>query len=468
MLTWRAIDALTPTPVYIFGMPSPSGATPTPRLGTMPRCKFIDDAAKESDGDEEDHPGAKPSRKRRRRLANSSDEEQGDEVMTAEDIAFVASDHESEGGDDSPVVHISKKERRPTRDDFNLACENVGLRKKKFKNVRGRPSVYKDSDESDLHSSDEGFVVSDGSGEECDSDEDDVADSAKGEEDESEAEEEEEYVDAFVLDSSNLMSEALRFRREVGMESVRLEDVIARMHLDGRWILGMEFLRNDSPVVIPPLFVREFSARCKGSTVVTADVVRLIFGGRRVPVDTLVDIPFVPDGEEKCDDPKGDTKVVAPVTDVVSVTSPPVTPPLVVAPTPPPPPLAPAFTLVDDFYAEDMKCDFGVASLDMPPAPPVPVATQKAAVSANPSLVSVFKKVGSGSASSVPSSAPPVGVYNVFAAAKNRVDVVPVAKPSSKKPGGKASEPRTGLIMRSDGSTYFLHEDGTIEERGRL
>ena len=484
------------------------------------RCKFIDDAAEESDDD-------KSQRKRRRakQIASDSEDGSGEDALTKEDREFVVDDHESED-EASPKVRISRKERRITRDDIDLVKENVGLKAPKYKHSKSRSSVWKDSDEDDVHSSDEGFVVDD--------DEEDEASNGGNEEDEKEecnqesdadgSDREAERRDAFVLDSSNIMSEALRYRYETGMTSVVLADVLAAMHLDGRWVLGVDIMR----LGIPPLFVREFSSRCVGCTVVTADVLARLCMGPVDSLGTLVDIPFKVNSHDvepdSCDvdadtrqveadtcHVKADTrhvKAVAPaLSDAKPVSdsdhtvqdmfkrAPPKTSGSVTGAKALATQAASEFLASNSFYADDVYTedsevpsfvDPSVVAVPSPPASLPPSSPDKPASLPPSSLDKPSVEV---SASVVPAtdckppavsckptqadqtkkSLPvPQRVCSIFTAARDKIPVVPIPKPSSKDARKGGSDVRFGLIMRSNGSTYFRHEDGTVEERGRL
>jgi transcription elongation factor SPT6 len=205
------------------------------------RCRFIDDDvdvsdAVDDDGEEGEEGGPRRGRKRRKqaRIA-SSDEEEGDDVPTKEDLEFVVDDHVSEAEEEEEKVRISRKERRVGRDEMNLMLENVGLRTRRYKDEKKKvkTSVWKDDDDEDsVHTSDQGFVVDDDEEEveEGEDDDGEEVDSAKDEDGETIATSSEvgseDMSDPFVLDASNILSEALRFRRETAFESTSLSEVL--------------------------------------------------------------------------------------------------------------------------------------------------------------------------------------------------------------------------------------------------
>jgi len=236
-------------------------------------CRFIDDCAEESDHDEESdcEPGGKGKRRRkRRRIVQSADEDEGEE-LTKEDIDFVVDDHESPSGH-SPRVRISRKERRITRDDVALIKENVGLGGRRRKERKERLSVWKDEDELDACSADEGFVVEDDS-------EDEELGSGSGsggdqEEGGSGAEQDGDDPGGSgcsrvrELTCSNMVSSALEFRERDGIESTCLAELLEKMHASKRWVLAGDVMRNG----IPDLLFEEFTAGCSGTTSMTADL----------------------------------------------------------------------------------------------------------------------------------------------------------------------------------------------------
>ena len=98
------------------------------------KCRFLDDAAEES-GDE---------------LPGGSDDDDGVEVPTAEDLAFLDDNSDvADASDEDDCVRISKRERRVTKDDRHLVLENAGLAavEREEKAPRRRAVVYKDDDE---------------------------------------------------------------------------------------------------------------------------------------------------------------------------------------------------------------------------------------------------------------------------------------------------------------------------------
>jgi len=236
-------------------------------------CRFIDDCAEESDHDEESDcgPGGKGKRRRkRRRIVQSDDEDEGEE-LTKEDIDFVVDDHESPSAH-SPRVRISRKERRITRDDVALIKENVGLGGRRRKERKERLSVWKDEDELDACSADEGFVVEDDS-------EDEELGSGSGsggdqEEGGSGAEQDGDDPSGSgcsrvrELTCSNMVSSALEFRERYGIESTCLAELLEKMHASKRWVLAGDVMRNG----IPDLLFEEFTAGCSGTTSMTADL----------------------------------------------------------------------------------------------------------------------------------------------------------------------------------------------------
>ena len=280
------------------------------------RCRFIDDDvdvsdAVDDDGEEGEEGGPRRGRKRRKqaRIA-SSDEEEGDDVPTKEDLEFVVDDHVSEAEEEEEKVRISRKERRVGRDEMNLMLENVGLRTRRYKDEKKKvkTSMWKDDDDEDsVHTSDQGFVVDDDEEEEEEDDEAEEAgegedddgeevDSAKDEDGETIATSSEagseDMSDPFVLDASNILSEALRFRRETAFESTSLSEVLGRMHRDGRWILSMDIMRAG----IPSMFVEEFAARCVGCTVMSAKVIESLCVPLLGGACEFVRVSFAPDG----------------------------------------------------------------------------------------------------------------------------------------------------------------------------
>lgn len=105
---------------------------------------------------------------------DSGDELEEGEVETEEDRLFIDDTAEAADIEEKAIrtIKISKRERRIRKDDLRLVRENMGQEttptKRSTRSRVHKPRVYKDEDEEDAGSSDEGFVVSD----ECSSDED--------------------------------------------------------------------------------------------------------------------------------------------------------------------------------------------------------------------------------------------------------------------------------------------------------
>ena len=422
------------------------------------RCRFIDDDvdvsdAEDDDGEEEEGVTRRRRKRGKRAKIASSDEEEGDDVPTKEDLEFVVDDHVSEVEEEEEKVRISRKERRVGRDEMNLMLENVGLRTRRYKDEKKKvkTSVWKDDDEEDsVHTSDQGFVVDDDEEEEEEEEDDEAeeadegededgveVDSAKDEDGETIATSSEagseDMSDPFVLDASNILSEALRFRRETAFESTSLPDVLGRMHCDGRWILSMDIMR----VGIPSMFVEEFAARCVGCTVMSAKVIESLCVPPPGSACEFVRVSFASDGV-----------------------------PLTVAEPVPSMPIRAESPLCVVEAAEAVVVGEAVV-----PAPVVPAPVKAAMKPAMPVMKTVvistpptMKTV----AAPVPAPAPTPGdVPNIFAAAARRIPVVPLSKTAQKK-GANKFEPCVGHILRPDGTSYYRHEDGTIEERGRI
>lgn len=129
------------------------------KSGRVKRCKFI-----EYEACEEDEDG--------REVRGGRNEEDGDDAPNAEDLAFINDEAESCSSEDKRKVRISRREKELTDDDLELIQTNAGILpprvvrtggKRKFRRLeRGASTkVYKDSDEDDVHTSDEDFIESD-------------------------------------------------------------------------------------------------------------------------------------------------------------------------------------------------------------------------------------------------------------------------------------------------------------------
>jgi hypothetical protein len=123
--------------------------------GKRGKRRFIDDAANESDG-----AGGTAA-------DGGSGSENEEEQETEADRAFINdSSLSSEAAEPAERVRISRREKRITNEDRALILENVGDAEPALHDRPRRHVVYKDSDESDVCSSDEDFVVADSSEEE--------------------------------------------------------------------------------------------------------------------------------------------------------------------------------------------------------------------------------------------------------------------------------------------------------------
>ena len=474
--------------LYIRGATLGSGKLPPilpgvprrPRLrshmppGKKSRCRFIDDCAEESDRDgDSDTPVLGSAKKKRVRRVASSDES-GDDVPTAEDLAFVADDHES-SVEEVPSPKITRRERRLTRDDIELVKENMAARKgwrAKRGAVRGaaapkkkeRTVVWKDSDEDDVHSSDDGFVVADDEEEE----EEDEDGSQAEEAPEDEGSEEGEVVDDETVVEGNEMVEgnvrfplpreltftnivplALKFRREEEMPTTSLSEVLERMHMSGRWVLAPHFMCDG----LPGYLFDEFAARCEGCTVMTA----ALFGRLRVPSELVgEDLPRVSRLE-----PTGNHAPIAAVTTASTETTSVATQtesvamevdlvePAPTEPTPTEP--APTETTPTETIPPEP-----VPPEPIPPEPIPPVTTPLI----HPKTPFYSKPPGAGQSRLVKYFGPPAG---------SKPLPPPTLFPKGKgAPKADIREPPTGLIMRKDGTCYFRHDDGRVEERERI
>ena len=431
------------------------------------KCRFIDDCAVESDRDEEsDEDRGRHRRRRRRRI--QSDEDEGEE-MTKEDLDFVVDDHVSPTAD-SPRVRVSRKERKVTRDDIELIKENVGLHRKKHQGKKEKFCVWKDEDECDARSDDDGFVVED--------DSDDALGSGS-ERSGGSGEEQVEDDRRQELTCANMVSHALRFRERHTVKSTCLADVLEQMHASEEWVLAGEVMRNG----IPELLFDEFTARCSGGTRMTADVFRNLktsvtgAGGAAKSARK----PAAPK-------PRKPTKGQA---GVVSSCSSPDAAQAEKQPVPVSNPLT-GICKGDDFYSEDMYSDPSAALTACwghgdsgTPTQCGQLKNQGGSVGDKTQVVPagdpvVERAVGHRAPAQQASSprqykekvAPAVKLASIFlplsASAKAAASGV------GPRPGGKAVKaqkvrpPEYGLIMRKDGTCFYRHEDGTVEERGRL
>jgi len=117
------------------------------------KSRFIDDAASAS--------------------GTASSDEDDDEEANEADKAFIHDDTDESDEEELPTkrVRISRREKRLTKNDLKLVLENVGLLQdnsddKKQTRKKHTTTVYKDSDESGMCSSDEGFIETESSDDE--------------------------------------------------------------------------------------------------------------------------------------------------------------------------------------------------------------------------------------------------------------------------------------------------------------
>ena len=474
------------------------------------KCRFIDDCAVESDCDDESDENLGRHRRRRRKRVIQSDEDDGEE-MTKEDLDFVVDDHLSPTAD-SPRVRVSRKERKVTRDDIELIKENVGLRRTKHKGKKEKLCVWKDEDECDACSDDEGFVVEDDSDDDLGSG---SCRSGRGGAADGSDEEQEEDGQRQELTCANMVSDALRFREQNTIKSTCLAEVLEKMHASDQWVLSGEVMRNG----IPELLFDEFTARCSGGTRMTADVFRNLkisaagVGGAGKSVRK----PAAPKPRPAVKGKAGAVNSCSSSGAVQAETQPvPVSNPLT------------GICKGDDFYSEDMYSDPSAAltacwghgdsgtptqceqlnnrgdavqvqvqdkreqpvqvqvqdkreepvQVQVPEKRGEPVQVQVHVVSgSNPgSGRNVENRVSAPHASSPrqykEQVVPKIKLASIFLPLSASAKVA--ASGVAPRPGGKAVKaqkirpPEYGLIMRKDGTCFYRHEDGTVEERGRL
>ena len=459
-------------------------------------CRFIDDCAEESEHDEDSdcEPGAKGKRRRRRRRLVQSDDEDNGEELTKEDIDFVVDDHESPRTH-SPKVRISRKERRITRDDVELIKENVGLGGRRRKERKERLSVWKDEDELDACSEDEGFVVED------DSDDEELG-SGSGSGAEQQDGDDSSGSRVRELTCSNMVSSALEFRERDGIESTCLAELLEKMHASKRWVLAGDVLRNG----IPDLLFEEFTAGCSGTTSMTAD----LFKKLRTSVTSQAKKPAAPRAQQLtkakgCTVKQGSSSSVitgagkAAVQLITGAGKAEVQP-------------QSGICKGDDFYGEDMYSDPSAAltacwgqgdsetsaqckQSNSPSEGDKGKAEQAVAESktpAQPAPSPPAQQAPSPPAQQAPSppaqpAQTPARQYKEQVAEKPKLKLASIFLPLSAGVKGtpsvcgkpvkirgkpvkaqKVRPPELGLIMRKDGTCFYRHEDGTVEERGRL
>ena len=478
-------------------------------------CRFIDDCAEESEHDEDSdcEPGAKGKRRRRRRRLVQSDDEDDGEELTKEDIDFVVDDHESPRTH-SPKVRISRKERRITRDDVELIKENVGLGGRRRKERKERLSVWKDEDELDACSEDEGFVVED------DSDDEELG-SGSGSGAEQQDGDDSSGSRVRELTCSNMVSSALEFRERDGIESTCLAELLEKMHASKRWVLAGDVMRNG----IPDLLFEEFTAGCSGTTSMTAD----LFKKLRTSVTSQAKKPAAPRAQQLtkakgCTVKQGSSSSVitgagkaavqlitgagkAAVQLITGAGKAEVQP-------------QSGICKGDDFYGEDMysdpsaaltacwgqgdsetsaqckqsnspsegdkgKAEQAVAESKTPAQPaPSPPAQQAPSPPAQQAPSPPAQQAPSPPAQPAQT---PARQYKEQVAEKPKLKLASIFLPLSAGVKGtpsvcgkpvkirgkpvkaqKVRPPELGLIMRKDGTCFYRHEDGTVEERGRL
>ena len=459
-------------------------------------CRFIDDCAEESEHDEDSdcEPGAKGKRRRRRRRLVQSDDEDNGEELTKEDIDFVVDDHESPRTH-SPKVRISRKERRITRDDVELIKENVGLGGRRRKERKERLSVWKDEDELDACSEDEGFVVED------DSDDEELG-SGSGSGAEQQDGDDSSGSRVRELTCSNMVSSALEFRERDGIESTCLAELLEKMHASKRWVLAGDVMRNG----IPDLLFEEFTAGCSGTTSMTAD----LFKKLRTSVTSQAKKPAAPRAQQLtkakgCTVKQGSSSSVitgagkAAVQLITGAGKAEVQP-------------QSGICKGDDFYGEDMYSDPSAAltacwgqgdsetsaqckQSNSPSEGDKGKAEQAVAESktpAQPAPSPPAQQAPSPPAQQAPSppaqpAQTPARQYKEQVAEKPKLKLASIFLPLSAGVKGtpsvcgkpvkirgkpvkaqKVRPPELGLIMRKDGTCFYRHEDGTVEERGRL
>ena len=455
--------------------------------GKKPRCRFIDDCAEESDRDEDsDAPASGAAKKKRVRRVASSDDS-GNDVPTAEDLAFVADDHES-SVEEVPSPRITRRERRLTRDDIELVKENMAAKKSwrakrgeargaAAKKKKGRTVVWKDSDEDDVHSSDDGFVVADDEEEDDDGSQAEEAPEDEGSEEGEVIDEETEEDDTArvplpkEITATNIMPGALNFRREEGMSTTSLSEVLERMHMSGRWVLAPHFMRDG----LPGYLFEEFAARCVGYTVMTA----ALFGRLRVPIERvgedLLRAPIAP-GVDAVDSAATSvatqTETVAMELDPPATALPETTPP---GPTPveaiPSETTLPETTLPETTPTEPTPIEpTPTEPTPIEPTPTEPIPAEPVPI--KPTPPEAIPPVTTPLIHPLYSKPPVIGqsrLVTYFGPTGGKPLPPPTLFPKGKgAPKSDTREPPTGLIMRRDGSCYFRHEDGTIEERERI
>lgn len=164
------------TPLVLGGLRE--GGSDSEAMGTKSgkrkRCRFIDDQACEED-------------EKGREVRGRKNDEDGEDAPNEEDLAFINDEEEdSRSSEDKQRVRISREEKELTEEDLELIQTNAGIiaprvvraaGKRRFKRLERVQSsrVYKDSDEDDVHTSDEDFI-------ESDSESSDASDSSGGEE----------------------------------------------------------------------------------------------------------------------------------------------------------------------------------------------------------------------------------------------------------------------------------------------
>ena len=451
-------------------------------------CRFIDDCAEESEHDEDSdcEPGAKGKRRRRRRRLVQSDDEDNGEELTKEDIDFVVDDHESPRTH-SPKVRISRKERRITRDDVELIKENVGLGGRRRKERKERLSVWKDEDELDACSEDEGFVVED------DSDDEELG-SGSGSGAEQQDGDDSSGSRVRELTCSNMVSSALEFRERDGIESTCLAELLEKMHASKRWVLAGDVMRNG----IPDLLFEEFTAGCSGTTSMTAD----LFKKLRTSVTSQAKKPAAPRAQQLtkakgCTVKQGSSSSVitgagkAAVQLITGAGKAEVQP-------------QSGICKGDDFYGEDMYSDPSAAltacwgqgdsetsaqckQSNSPSEGDKGKAEQAVAESKTPAQPAPSPPAQQAPSPPAQPAQTPARQYKEQVAEKPKLKLASIFLPLSAGVKGtpsvcgkpvkirgkpvkaqKVRPPELGLIMRKDGTCFYRHDDGTVEERGRL
>ena len=315
------------------------------------------------------------------------------------------------------------------------------------------------------------------------------------------------------LTCSNMVSSALEFRERDGIESTCLAELLEKMHASKRWVLAGDVMRNG----IPDLLFEEFTAGCSGTTSMTAD----LFKKLRTSVTSQAKKPAAPRAQQLtkakgCTVKQGSSSPVitgagkaavqlitgagkAAVQLITGAGKAEVQP-------------QSGICKGDDFYGEDMYSDPSAAltacwgqgdsetsaqckQSNSPSEGDKGKAEQAVAESktpAQPAPSPPAQQAPSPPAQQAPSppaqpAQTPARQYKEQVAEKPKLKLASIFLPLSAGVKGtpsvcgkpvkirgkpvkaqKVRPPELGLIMRKDGTCFYRHEDGTVEERGRL